>query len=371
VKIAIIESFNGGSHKSWIEGLMKNSTHDIISISLEGKYWKWRMRGGAISLAEKFLRSNFRPDLFLLSDMVDATIFKSLIGHEFFDTPLAMYFHENQLSYPWNYNEKFNENKKMHYGFINYSSALISDHVFFNSIFHMNSFFKDANQFLKQFPDHNELQSIEKIKAKSSTLPLGIDLKRFDKHKINEKGKLPLILWNHRWDYDKDPSTFFDVMQKLKNEKEKFELVILGQNIKAMPKIFRVANEKLKENIRYIGYCKTLSEYSKWLYLSDILPVTNIQDFFGISIVEAVYCGTYPLLPKRLTYPDLFNYKKNSKLFYNNKNDLFYKIKHCVNNVDQIRLSSYSSLVKRYDWSEMIAEYDAQFLSVAKKLKTK
>ena len=169
MKIAIIESFNGGSHKSWIEGLMKNSTHDIISISLEGKYWKWRMRGGAISLAEKFLRSNFRPDLFLLSDMVDATIFKSLIGHEFFDTPLAMYFHENQLSYPWNYNEKFNENKKMHYGFINFSSALISDHVFFNSIFHMNSFFKDANQFLKQFPDHNELQSIEKIKAKSST----------------------------------------------------------------------------------------------------------------------------------------------------------------------------------------------------------
>ena len=45
----------------------------------------------------------------------------------------------------------------------------------------------------------------------------------------------------------------------------------------------------------------------------------------------------------------------------------FYKLKHCINNVDQIRLSSYSSLVKRYDWSEMIAEYDAQFLSVANK----
>ena len=119
-----------------------------------------------------------------------------------------------------------------------------------------------------------------------------------------------------------------------------------------------------KENIRYIGYCKTLSEYSKWLYLSDILPVTNIQDFFGISIVEAVYCGTYPLLPKRLTYPDLFNYKKNSKLFYTNKNDLFYKLKHCINSVDQIRHSSYSSLVKRFDWRELIAEYDAQFLSV-------
>ena len=71
-----------------------------------------------------------------------------------------------------------------------------------------DKFLNDVKQFLKQFPDHNELGSIEKIKAKSSTLPLGIDLKRFDRHKINEKGKLPLILWNHRWITIKTPLPF-------------------------------------------------------------------------------------------------------------------------------------------------------------------
>ena len=51
----------------------------------------------------------------------------------------------------------------------------------------MNSFFNDAKQFLKQFPDHNELESIEKIKAKSSTLPLGIDLNDLINTKLMRK----------------------------------------------------------------------------------------------------------------------------------------------------------------------------------------
>ena len=45
----------------------------------------------------------------------------------------------------------------------------------------------------------------------------------------------------------------------------------------------------------------------------------------------------------------------------------FYKLKRCINSVDQIRHSSYSSLVKMYDWSELICEYDAQFLSITNK----
>ncbi|MFP4322552.1 MAG: hypothetical protein ACLFTK_08875 [Anaerolineales bacterium] len=32
---------------------------------------------------------------------------------------------------------------------------------------------------------------------------------------------------------------------------------------------------------------------------------TAYQDFFGISTVEAIYCGCYPLLVKRLNYPAL------------------------------------------------------------------
>ena len=52
--------------------------------------------------------------------------------------------------------------------------------------------------------------------------------------------------------------------------------------------------------------------------MSDILPITSNQDFFGGSIIEAMYCETTPLLPKRLTYPELFqiSYCKITDLNY-------------------------------------------------------
>lgn len=33
--------------------------------------------------------------------MMDLALFKSLISEKYNDTPIALYFHENQLCYPW------------------------------------------------------------------------------------------------------------------------------------------------------------------------------------------------------------------------------------------------------------------------------
>ncbi len=55
---------------------------------------------------------------------------------------------------------------------------------------------------------------------------------------------------------------------------------------------------------------------------ADILPVTSIHEFFGISVMEAIYCGCYPILPRRLTYPELFDDQKNPELFYDTFDEL-------------------------------------------------
>ena len=31
-----------------------------------------------------------------------------------------------------------------------------------------------------------------------------------------------------------------------------------------------------------------------------------MQEFFGIAVMEAAYCGARPLLPRRLAYPELY-----------------------------------------------------------------
>lgn len=65
--ILLISPYHTGSHKNWINGWIKYTEHIVTVLrlesffiylhfqSLEGQYWKWRMHGGAITLAKKFL----------------------------------------------------------------------------------------------------------------------------------------------------------------------------------------------------------------------------------------------------------------------------------------------------------------------------
>ena len=47
----------------------------------------------------------------------------------------------------------------------------------------------------------------------------------------------------------------------------------------------------------YIVYLETYNSYLKVVSESNILPITSIHDFFGIKVLEAFYCGCYPILP--------------------------------------------------------------------------
>ena len=360
LKILIIEPFCKGSHKAWLEGYARSSSHTIAIISLPGRFWKWRMHGGAITLVKRFHKLGFMPDLILASDMLNLPVFQSLVKT---NCPVAIYFHENQFTYPWSPKDKDVELKRdKHYGFINYSSALCADQVYFNSQFHLDSFFSGLNNFLKQFPDYREIQNIEQIKKKSSVLHLGMDLKKFDDFKNENKSQSqPLLLWNHRWEHDKNPEAFFNVMEKLFRKGLEFQLAVLGEEFKKELPCFSHARECLQKHIVQFGFNPFLKDYAKWLWKADILPVTSNQDFFGGSIVEAVYCQTTPLLPKRLTYPELFQMDVNPQLFYEDESDLLEKIEAAILNISDIRKQNYQSIINNYDWSNMARVYDEKF----------
>ena len=214
MKILIVEPFYTGSHKAWAEGYAASSSHTVEIISLPGRFWKWRMHGGAVTLAKRFHKLAFKPDFILATDMLNLPVFQSLIQPS---CPVAIYFHENQFTYPWSTADKDVELKRdKHYGFINYSSALCADHVYFNSQFHLDSFFSGLEKFLRQFPDYREIQNVEKINIKSSVLHLGLDLSKFDPFTYEKNNNdSPIILWNHHWEYDKNPEDFFEIIQNL------------------------------------------------------------------------------------------------------------------------------------------------------------
>ncbi|WP_461207053.1 tRNA-queuosine alpha-mannosyltransferase domain-containing protein [Clostridium sp. DL1XJH146] len=393
MKILIIEPFLTGSHKTWAEDFQKHSNHTIEIMGLKGSFWKWRMHGGAIELAKQFLELDYTADLIIASDMLDLTTFVSLARHKLRNTKISMYFHENQLSYPWSPNDKDVKLKRdLHYGFINYTSALCSDHIYFNSNYHMQSFYNALNLFLKAVPDYKNLQAIEELKSKSSVLSLGLDLNKFDssinQNKLctiesnldttnhiysenkaftfNFNKSMPLIIWNHRWEYDKNPESFFNALFKLKEKNLKFKVAILGESYKNKPKIFEKAKLILKDEIVKFGMADTFKEYAEWLRYGDILPITSNQDFFGISIMEGVYCGLYPILPERLTYPDLYDIKNNPQLFYSTELEFVDKLEFAIKNVDKIRKINYNTLTHKYDWSNMTKIYDEEVINLLK-----
>ena len=364
MKILIVEPFYTGSHKAWAEGYANSSEHEIEIISLAGRFWKWRMHGGAVTLAKRFHKLGFEPNLILATDMLNLPVFQSLIKPS---CPVALYMHENQFTYPWSPADEDVELKRdKHYGFINYSSTLSADHIYFNSQFHLDSFFIGLEKFLKQFPDYREIQNIEHIRQKSSVLHLGINLKKFDNYIIKkETHDPPLILWNHRWEHDKNPDTFFNILVKLSKKGTEFKLAVLGEEFTKELPCFSEAREKLQKHILQFGYAPTLESYAKWLWKSDILPVTSKQDFFGSSIMEAAYCKTCLILPRRLTYPELFQVEDNPQLFYEDESDLLIKLMAAIQNISDIRKHNYQVIAEKYDWSNIVKVYDRELIKHA------
>lgn len=370
MQIILLEPFMVGSHAAWAKEYAAHSQHDVKILGLAGKYWKWRMHGGAVSLAREFLAAGYRPDLLLATDMLDLTTFLALTREVTADIPVALYFHENQLSYPWSPDDADpGLQRDAHYCFINYSSALAADILLFNSDYHREDFLAELPGFLKAFPDYNELETVTQIAAKSCTLHVGLDLQRFDQYRFVEErqsGCPPLIFWNHRWEYDKNPEQFFHALYVLQEQGVAFELAVLGESYQKQPAVFAEAQQRLSKQIVHWGYVESFSEYAKWLWRADILPVTSIHDFFGISVVEAIHCRCHPLLPKRLAYPEHLAVEFHEHCFYSDFEDLVGSLTLLCHNLAAVAGRQLQAQVAGYDWHVQGEVYDRLFAQLAR-----
>src|SRR3954454_21408864 len=105
MRILYIDPFHGGSHAAVAEGYSRHSQHDItlLTLSIAGG-WRWRMRGAAVTLARR-LREQVRGrhvefDIIMATDMFDLASFLGLTRDQTAGVPVALYLHENQLTYP-------------------------------------------------------------------------------------------------------------------------------------------------------------------------------------------------------------------------------------------------------------------------------
>ncbi len=301
--ILALEPYYGGSHKAFLTGWAGHSRHQFTTLHLPPRKWKWRMRHAALTFADQVraaLANGAQWDAAFCSDMLNLAEFRGLVPTFVRRLPTVAYFHENQLTYPFRY---FGE-RDFHFGFTNMTTALAADAVWFNSAFHRDDFLAALTAALKRMPDHQPLDVPDRIRAKSAIHPPGIH--EFPPRGPRRPGPLR-ILWAARWEHDKNPEAFFAALQQLRAENVDFRISVLGEQFEDSPAVFDTARETFTNHIDRWGYQPTRGDYLAALLDADVAVSTAEHEFFGISIVEAMAAGCYPLLPERLAYPEVLD----------------------------------------------------------------
>lgn len=359
-RLFLLSPYHTGSHAAWAEGYARHSRHDVQLLTMAGRFWKWRLQGGAIELAaqvEGARRAGARPDALVITDMVNLPALLALARPWLDSIPTLFYAHENQLTYP----PPPGESRDLTYGLINVLSMMCAQRIAFNSQHHLDEFFAELPRLLKHFPDYNHLEIIPQLQARSQVLPVGLDLARLDACRTPPRpAGAPLrILWNQRWEYDKNPAEFFDALYALDAAGLPFELCVAGENFRQQPAEFEAARAQLGPRIVHWGYAESREAYARLLWESDLVISTAYHEFFGISILEAMYCGCYPLLPHRLSYPELLPPETHAAHLYRGFDDLAARLKQAAFEPDLVRQTRLSHLAARFDWRYLAPVYDA------------
>jgi glycosyltransferase involved in cell wall biosynthesis len=365
MKILALESYYGGSHKAFLQQWARHSTHDFTICPLPPFKWKWRMRHSAVTFAEK-LKKNNQPissfDTIFCSDMLNLAEFIGLSNPQIHHIPKVLYFHENQLTYP----VRFESERDYQFAVTNMTSALSADQVWFNSAFHKEDFLCALNVFLKKMPDHQPLYAVNKIQKKAKVFPPGINEITPKKNKNN----VPAILFNARWEHDKNPQLLFDALAIAEKTTPRFRLNIIGQSFREIPDAFTNAKKQFAKKINLWGYQQTKADYIKALRSSDIVISTANHEFFGIAVLEAVRAGAWPILPKRLSYPEIFNHQP--EFFYNGTAEsLAKKIIHAIKNHNKGTLwnkhkKQLPRITNKYLWNKTAEKMDKAIERFAK-----
>jgi glycosyltransferase involved in cell wall biosynthesis len=322
------------------------------------------MRHGAMTFAENCaqrLAKGESWDLLFCSDMLDLAQFRGLAPAAIQALPTVVYFHENQLTYP----VRAEKERDLHFALTNLSTAFAADQIWFNSAYHRDSFFAALPRMLKRMPDYQPYEAVRTLAAKAGIHYPAIATP--PTRSARRAGPLR-ILWAARWEHDKNPQTFFAALHRLVRQDIPFEVSVLGESFRQVPSIFAEAKQWLGPRIGQWGFLDSHSDYLAALGQADVFVSTADHEFFGLSVVEAMAAGAYPLLPDRLSYPELLGTLPNNEraafLYGGSDRELAQRLRELSASLRdgdlwQGRENLASMAIERFSWTQQRPRLDA------------
>ncbi|KAM4731081.1 tRNA-queuosine alpha-mannosyltransferase isoform 1-T1 [Anableps anableps] len=387
--VLLVEAFYGGSHKQLID-LLKENIDGCSVFTLPAKKWHWRARTAALYFSQTIpacssYRVLFSSSVLNLCELV-------ALRPDLARLKKVLYFHENQLVYP----VRKDQERDFQYGYNQVLSCLVSDVVVFNSRFNMESFLSSILSFMKKIPDHRPKDLDRLIRPKCVVLNYPVQFpdvsSLLPEHKLrrlrpsaetnqqqtsrceeapvqsssdprsvptpvqdSESVKPLHIVWPHRWEHDKNPELFFEILMKLKEKQLDFKLSVLGETFTDVPEIFSSSQSLLQSNILNWGFLSSKDQYLKVLCDADVVVSTSKHEFFGVAMLEAVHCGCFPLCPKALVYPEIFP----DQYLYSTPEQLCKRLQELCRRPDLARRHVVMVDTSLYSWTSLKPQFQA------------
>ncbi len=273
---------------------------------LPGRYFRWRIRGNPLSWMAEFRDAlqQERPHHILATSMVDIATIKGL-HPELAGTPVTLYFHENQFAYPAGDRQHSSIDPQM----VQLYGALASERCLFNSRFNLESMLQGVAELLRKLPDAVPDNVVDQLRAKSSVLPVPVDTVTIDTVTIDTTAEkidsAPVILWNHRWEYDKRPDRFEALLDAVGSRDIDFQLALLGPRPSKVPVELSRIRTRYADCIIADGMVPRV-EYEALLRRARVVVSTADHEFQGLSMIEAVSAGAIPVVPDALCYREQY-----------------------------------------------------------------
>uniref|UniRef100_A0A8W8NUY5 tRNA-queuosine alpha-mannosyltransferase n=1 Tax=Magallana gigas TaxID=29159 RepID=A0A8W8NUY5_MAGGI len=339
---------------------------------MTAKKWHWRSRVSALYLAQNIPFCTKYKVLFCSSVLNLAELVA--LRPDLASLKKIIYFHENQLVYP--VREK--KDRDIQHGYNQILSCLVADMVVFNSQYNMDSFLSSIGKFLHVIPDYRPKNIADQIKPKcqviyfplsdqvslvtqrlsaNQTLDSEISQENTSVLHSDQKTRPLHIVWAHRWEHDKGPELFFEVVIRLHREGCQFYLSVLGEQFTDYLEVFENSRATLQDHILHWGYLPSKAKFLKVLESADVAVSTALHEFFGVSMLEAVNCGCYPLCPNRLVYPEIYP----KQYLYNTSNQLFKTLRRFCRHPEVPRQHAVQIDVSKFSWEKRRSDFKTLF----------
>ncbi|HSL58606.1 MAG TPA: DUF3524 domain-containing protein [Acidimicrobiales bacterium] len=353
-----MEPWCAGSHRAWVEGVVAHSRHRVRVVSHPDGPWRWRLRGAALTLGEAVVADVARhgpPDAVLVSGgFVDVAALLGAARRAIGDAAVVVYLHETQLVVPPGPHDRADDALAL----LGWTSAAVADRVVFNSAFHRDAFWGAVPGLLGRVAhDQPHRHLVPAARRRSTVVPVGIDAHRLQARPRTGDGGPPLVLWNHRWDHDKDPGALFDALVRLAAEGVAFRLAVTGENRRPDPREIRDGIRRLGDRVVHVGHADR-GGYEDLLLASDVVVSTARHELFGVAVAEAIAAGAVPVLPRRQAYPDLVPPRWHPAVLHDDvavhqPGGLTDALRAVLTDVDGARRSvtGLREAMARYDWS--------------------